>query len=294
MLNWNNYKKKTDGVIQHYDLSKRSVRLSVVLIYVIVSVICLAFIYPLVWLLFSCFKSNNELVTNTGLIPWEFDFEGLMRTWTKLDYGNSYFYSLVICAGSVFCAVVFNGLAGFALACIKFRGSKLIWGLMMTLMLIPSTGAFVVLYRNMVTLGMTKGQLWPLFLGAGGSCYNIMLFKTYFENIPKDYLDAARIDGCSDIGIFFRMILPLSKPIASIVAINAFLGAWSDFLMPYLCLMGSDKSTVMVKLFLQVGKNGVVMDQLRASMFTIIPPIIFFLIFQKNIMNNNTGAGVKG
>ncbi len=291
---WNSYKNKTDGVIQYYDLKRPSVRLTVILIYIIVIALCIAFIYPLLWLLLSCFKSGNELVTNTGLIPWEFDWEGLKTSWIRMDYGNSFFYSFVVCAGAVFCAVVFNGLAGYALACINFKGRDLIWGLLMTLMLIPSTGAFVVLYRNMVNLGMTKGQLWPLYLGAGGSCYNIMLFSTYFRNIPKDYLEAARLDGCNDVSIFFRMILPMSKPIVSIVAINAFLSAWSDFLLPYLCLMRSDKSTVMVKLFLQTGQFGRTIDQLRAAMFTIIPPIIFFIIFQKNIMNNNTAAGVKG
>lgn len=294
MLKWNKYKTKTDGVIQFYDLKSPSVRASVILIYVVVILTCIIFFYPVVWVLFSALKSNNELVTNTRLIPWEIDWEGIKKTWIKLDYGNSYFYSFYICAGTVFCAVVINGLAGYALAFIRFKGKGLIWGLLMTLMLIPSTGAFVVLYRNMVNMGMTKGQMWPLFLGAGGSCYNIMLFKTYFQSIPGDYLEAARLDGCSEINIFFRLILPLSKPITSIVAINAFLGAWSDFLMPYLCLMRSSKSTVMVKLFMQIHDGAVVIDQLRASLFTILPPLIFFVIFQKNIMNNNTAAGVKG
>ena len=121
-----------------------------------------------------------------------------------------------------------------------------------------------------------------------------MIFKTFFENIPRDYIEAARLDGATDLDIFFRIIIPLSKPIVAIQAINAFTGAWSNFLMPYLCLMNSDRKTVMVKLYSIGDKGEVNLDQLRASLFTLVPPVIFFCIFQRYIMNNNTAAGIKG
>lgn len=114
------------------------------------------------------------------------------------------------------------------------------------------------------------------------------------RGFPWDYFEAASIDGANHVNIFSRIILPLSTPIVAITAINAFTGAWSDFLMPYLCLKNSGHETVMVKLFMQTGQGANVLDQLRASLFSVIPPIIFFCIFQKYIMNNNTLSGVKG
>ena len=117
---------------------------------------------------------------------------------------------------------MFNGLCGYALGVVKMRGHKLIWSLLMALLLVPSTGGFVVLYRSFVQLGINQGQIWPLYLGSGGSPFTIMMFKVFFEGIPRDYFEAASIDGASHVNIFSRIILPLSTPIVAITAINAF------------------------------------------------------------------------
>ena len=121
-----------------------------------------------------------------------------------------------------------------------------------------------------------------------------MMFKTFFEQIPRDYVEAARLDGAGNLNIFARLILPLSKPIIAVIGINQFIGSWSNFLMPYLLLGNTGKETVMVRLYQQTGQGGVVTNQLRAALFSMIVPIIMFCIFQKQIMNNNTASGVKG
>ena len=288
------YKDKSDGVIRFYDLKERRNRIAIVLIYAACILMSFLFLYPVVWLLFACFKDTNELFQSLSIIPQELDLDGLARSWKRLDFGNAYFWSLYQCVGCVICSVVFNGLCGYALGVVKMRGHKLIWSLLMALLLVPSTGGFVVLYRSFVQLGINQGQIWPLYLGSGGSPFTIMMFKVFFEGIPRDYFEAASIDGASHVNIFSRIILPLSTPIVAITAINVFTGAWSDFLMPYLCLKNSGHETVMVKLFMQTGQGANVLDQLRASLFSVIPPIIFFCIFQKYIMNNNTLSGVKG
>ncbi len=291
---WRSYETKTDGIIHQYDMHSKSIKVGVVGIYLLCALMALVFLYPIVWLLFACLKEENALFQGAGLIPEVVDWTGLKNSFVRLDYGNAYFYSLYICVGSIVCSILFNGLCGYALGVLKMRGHKLLWNLMLALMLVPTAGNFVMLYRNMVALKMNQGQMWPLFLSAGGAPFTIMLFKVFFENLPKDYFEAARLDGCSDMGMFFRIVLPLSTPIISIVAINGFTAAWSDFLMPYLCLNNSGRETVMVKLFKLSGQNGQMMDQLRASLFSILPPVIFFCIFQKYIMNNNMAVGVKG
>ena len=288
------YVNKVDGIIHYYDLKRTSNRIGIVAIYAICILMSIIFLFPMFWLILACFKDELQLWSSTSMFPNPLDFDGLYRTWLRLDYGNSYIWSLYECAGAIVCTIVLNGLAGYALAIVKPRGHMFMWNLCMTLMLIPVTGGFVVLYRTFVNLGLNKGQIWPLFLGSGGSPYTIMIFKTFFQNIPKDYIEAARLDGATDLDIFFRIIIPLSKPIVAIQAINAFTGAWSNFLMPYLCLQNNPRKTVMVKLYLTGGKGTGNLDSLRASLFSIVPPVIFFCIFQRYIMNNNTAAGIKG
>lgn len=129
----------------------------------------------------------------------------------------------------------------------------------------------------------------------GANAYWVVLFKNYFESLPKEIIDAARLDGCGDFQVFTRVILPLSKPILMVVAIFAICAAWSDFLMPYLLLSGTSKETVMVKLFsFQNSIKTNQIDIIRAVLYSIIPPTILFAIFQKQIMGGVMSGGVKG
>lgn len=291
------YKEKSDGIIHYYDLKRRSNRAAVVLIYIFMILLSIIFLYPIFWLCFAIFKDAKELKSTTRLLPYEWRFDQLRRSWKQLQFGKAYFYSFYSAIGAVIVSVLFNGMFGYVLSVMRPRGTKIIWGFLMGIMLVPATCNFVVLYRYVVTINNAfglKASFWPMILGSGASAFNVMMFKTFFDRIPRDYIDAARIDGASHIQIFFRIIVPLSKPIITVVAINTFIGEWSNFLMPYLLLGNSGKETVMVKLYEQTGQSSVVTTQLRAAMFAIIVPIVVFCIFQKQIMDNDSSAGLKG
>lgn len=165
--------------------------------------------------------------------------------------------------------------------------------LVMWCLLIPPTTSFVALFVNIKKLGLT-GSFIPLWLSMGANAYWVILFKNYFESLPKDFIDAARLDGCSDFRVFTRIILPLSRPILVVVAIFAICAAWSDFLMPYLLLGGTDKKTVMVKLFsFQNSIKTNQIDIIRAVLYSVIPPTILFALFQKQIMGGVMSGGIK-
>jgi multiple sugar transport system permease protein len=288
------YVNKVDGIIHYYDLKRPSNRSGIVLIYIACCIMAVVFLFPVLWMVCAALKDEQQLWSGGSFFPNPPSWIGMKKAWINLEIGNSYIWSLYECVGAIVCSITLNGLAGYALALVKPRGHQFMWNLCMTLMLIPATGGFVVLYRTFVRLGLNQGQIWPLFLGAGGSPYTIMIFKTFFQNIPKDYIEAARLDGATDVDIFLRIILPLSKPIIAIQAISVFNNHWSNFLMPYLCLLNSPRKTVMVKLYSLTGQGAAAQAQLRASLYTVIPPVIFFCIFQRYIMNNNIAAGVKG
>lgn len=294
---WDTYANKNDGIIHQYDLKRPSNRAGIILIYVFMILLSIVFLYPMVWLCFAIFKSGGELKSTTQMLPKVWQWEDLKRSWIQLQFGKAYFYSFYEAIGATLVAIVFNGIFGYVLGVLKPRGSKFLWAVLMAIMLVPGTCNFVISFRMITNINIAlglKATFWPLILGAGCSAFNVMMFKTFFEQIPRDYVEAARLDGAGNIQIFARLILPLSKPIIAVIGINQFIGSWSNFLLPYLLLGNTGKETVMVRLYQQTGQGGVVTNQLRAALFSMIVPIIMFCIFQKQIMNNNTASGVKG
>ena len=162
------------------------------------------------------------------------------------------------------------------------------WSLM-----IPTTTSMVALFRNINVLGMNASFV-PLWLSYGANAFWVMLFKEFFDGLPKELMEAAKLDGCGTLDIFAKIVMPLSKSIIMVVAIFAVTAAWSDFLLPYLTLNGSGKETVMVKLFSFKDTPTDAVSVLRAVLFSIIPPTIIFAIFQRQITDGAAAGAVKG
>lgn len=287
------YSKK-DGVIRGFDMSSRGVCILCVAITVICVLIAVVCLFPIVWVFMASFKDLKEFMRNPTIFPSSFNLDLLKESWNKLHFAKYYLNSLISVAGSVFCAVFFNALLGYVFAVVKPKGWKIAFGLVMGTMMIPATTNMISLYRNINVLHL-NGTFLPLWLSAGAKAFDVILFKQYFEGLSKELSEAASLDGCSLMGIFTKVILPLSKPVIAVVAIFAMTGAWSDFLLPYLTLNGTAFETVMVKLFSFSNTAGVqAVEVIRASMFAIIPPTILFLIFQKQITDGATAGAVKG
>ena len=143
--------------------------------------------------------------------------------------------------------------------------------------------------------GVGTNTLWVVILMPAINIYNLVLMRNFFEGIPTSLFESATLDGCSPIQIFYKIVLPLSKPICSVIAIFAINAAWSDFLLPYLVLRGSALQTVMVRLFVFSTEQTVNADtMMRSVVFSMIPPIILFFIFQKQLTENAVSVGIKG
>lgn len=288
------YAKKEDGVIRYYDLKSGPTRFWAVLILIACIVLAVIALYPVFWLVCSSLKSLTEFVSTTQVLPKEPDWAGWIKTWNDFGFTRYYVNSGIAVAGGVVCAVFFNGLLAYVLAILKPRGHKIVFALVMWCLLIPPTTSFVALFVNIKNIGLTKSFI-PLWLSMGANAYWVVLFKNFFEGLPKDFIDAARLDGCGSLQIFTRIVLPLSRSIMVVVAIFAVTAAWSDFLMPYLLLNGSGKETVMVKLFsfnTSIKTNQ--LDIIRAVLYSIIPPTIIFTVFQRQIMGGVMDGGIKG
>jgi multiple sugar transport system permease protein len=284
---------KDNGIITWSDLKKPRVRIIYYILFAICLIITIISIAPPIWIFLSSFKDIKEFTIEPTFLPKKFDFNKFVKTWTELKFFKYYVNSFYSVAGSVVCAIVFNGLLAFALSIIKPKGSKFIYAIVLGSLMVPATTSLVPLFININKLGLS-GTFYPLWFSIGANAFYVVLYKQYFETLPKSIIEAARIDGCNNLQIFTRIVMPLSKPITMVVAMYAVNYAWSDFLLPYLVLNNSGHETVMVRLFqFRNGKTADV-DILRAIVFAIIPPIILFTAFQKQITQSNTHSGVKG
>lgn len=289
-----NIKSKDNGIITYSDLKKPSIRIFYYVLFAVCLIITLISIAPPVWVFLSSFKDIKEFTLDPSLIPKSFDFSRFVKTWNDLKFVKYYINSFYSVAGSVVCAIVFNGLLAYAISILKPKGSKFIYGLILGSLMVPATTSVVPLFINLSKMHL-NGTFYPLWLSIGANAFYIVLYKQFFDTLPASIIEAAKIDGCNNWQIFFKIVMPLSKPITMVIAMYAVNAAWSDFLLPYLLLNNSGHETIMVRLFqFRTSIKATDVEVLRAIVFAIIPPIILFTLFQKQITQSNTHSGVKG
>jgi len=287
-------KMQHTGVIREYDLHSRSVRIGYGFILLLCCLMVVTAVFPLVWVILAGFKDLKEFVSSTSILPQSFSMEPFATTWSQLGIARNYLNSLISVAGSVICALVFNGLLGYGIGILKPKGHKIVRRLVMVSLLMPATISIVPLFMNIQKLRMGNSFL-PLWLSFGANAMYVILFAQFFESLPGSIVEASRIDGCNQLQTFFHIVLPLSRPICAVISIFAVNAAWSDFLLPYLVLRGADKQTVMVRLFVFSTEQTVNADSMmRSVVFAMIPPIILFFIFQKQLTENAVSVGIKG
>lgn len=210
--------------------------------------------------------------------------------WTFLR--NTLLVGLLGVIGTVFS----NALIAYGFAKIRWRGRDAVFALTLATMMVPFPVLMVPLYGVFKTLGWI-GTLQPLWVPAFfGSAFNIFLMRQFFRTIPEELSEAARIDGCSEWGIFWRIILPLSKPVLAVVALFHFLFAWNDFMGPLLFLTRKHTFTLALALQNYQSQQGGVQwhHLMAASAVVVIPIILLFFFTQKTFIKGIATTGIKG
>jgi multiple sugar transport system permease protein len=265
------YREKEDGTIRYYDLHSMKHKILCIIIFVICIAMVIVAVFPAVWVFLASFKDIAEFRKSATILPAKFKIQTYIKTWNDLKFFKYYINSFIVVAGCVVSSVLFNGLLAYGLAIIRPKGYKIVYTLVMWGLLIPATTSIVALFVNINRVGLNQSFV-PLWLSLGANAFYVVLFKQFFEGLPKELIEAAKLD-------------------ITIFTINA---AWSDFLLPYLVLNGSGYETVMVRLFSFRTSNATDVEILRAVAFSIIPPTILFLIFQKQITAGATTGALKG
>lgn len=291
---------KNTGLINSMDLKKPQVKLAYWIAFAIISIIALVSFVPPAWIMVSSLKDIKEYFqVPPTIIPKSFHPEKLGETWKLLNFSKYYINSLQVCAGAVVSTIFFNGSLGYVLSRLKPKGSSIIFLGIVWTMLMPHSISMVPLFKNFLSIPLLNinitGTYWPLWLIAGCNAFYVIVFKSFFDGIPSSLIEASRLDGCNNVSIFFRIVLPLSKPVLIVISIFTVNGMWGEFFWSYMVIRDPNEYTVMVKLFSLTGATGVSQDLLVVALiFAIIPPIIIFAFFQKHIMQGFTLSGIKG
>lgn len=271
--------------------------LSIVLT-VTIGIICFIALFPLLALLISSFQPAVELMRNgiTFNINFgKFSLNNYVYLFTQASqYWKWYGNSLLVTLASVLLALFFSSMVGYAMAVYEFKGKNLLFIVVLLTMMIPFEVLMLPLYELVIDLGVVNsytGIVLPSIIAVNA----IFFFRQYAMGLPAELMDAARIDGSSEYGIFFRIMAPLMKPAYGAMTILLGLNSWNNFLWPLLVVRSSDLFTLPIGLQSLVSPYENNYDVLiTGSVLSVLPIIILFLAFQKYFISGLTAGGVKG
>jgi len=259
---------------------------------ILVSASC---IFPLAWMFSSALKTQQTIFSDMTLFPMPAHWENFVLAWTKGRFGiyffNSLFYTFCVVAG----VLIISALAAYGFSRLPFPGRKVLYILFISTMMIPVPGAFIPLYILLNKLNLIDTRLGYILPQInGGLALGIFLLKTFFDKLPRDLEDAARVDGCNKFQVFYLVALPLAKPAVAVLAIFTTLSVWNEYLLAMLVLQ--DKALMPLQRGLMVFQGAHITQYplLMAGMtISVIPIIIIYILMQRHIISGITAGALK-
>ncbi|HHT07756.1 MAG: carbohydrate ABC transporter permease [Christensenellales bacterium] len=253
------------------------------------------FLFPLLWIVLSSFKPQTELFrVPMTLLPSQFTVQNYVQALSQGDFPRYFLNSLFVATTSTILAVLFNVMAGYALAKFIFPGRGVIFVAMLSTLMIPLQVIIVPIYLQLKALGMLN-TLWGIIIPPAATPTGIFLARQYMVTLPNSMIEAARIDGAKEWYLFRRIILPLSAPIIATITIFSFMWRWNDYLWPLIVITDNKKQTVQQTLANFIGQLQINWSQLLAmTTIAILPVILVFFLFQRYFMVGISAGAVKG
>lgn len=269
------------------------------------AILAFVFLFPIVWMVSNSFKDNDTVYAQMGSLltflppswnvgEWFVSYEKLFSEFS--NFGRSVLNSIVYCSVTIVMVLLINSLAGYALARFRFPGGKMMTTIILILMIVPVETSVVPTYLILYYLGLLTeplnvvGYLLPGF----ASLMYTYMFRQFFLSMPVEIEEAARIDGCSRVGVFFKMIVPLSAPIFATVGIFTFMGQWNEYLSAQLIMQ--NEQYFPLQYYLQIVNNANPRDigmVMAALTFSTIPIALVYVFCQKYIVEGVSFTGLK-
>lgn len=254
---------------------------------------------PMLWLAKAAVTPTQDTLRNPlALWPNGMDWANLSTAWTRVEIDKYFLNTVMIAAGSWFVQLLVATTAGFALSVLRPRYRKVVTGVVLATLFVPGVVLLVPLYLTVVDPPLLQTSLinsfWAVWLPAGANAFNILLVQRFFDNLPREVFEAARVDGAGPFRLFWSVVLPMSRPILGVVSVFAVIAAWKDFLWPLLVLPDPNRQPLSVRL--PALQRFVELDVFLAALaISTVIPVALFLVFQRLFLKSGAlGGAVKG
>jgi multiple sugar transport system permease protein len=276
----------------------RKSKKSMIISYVILIVMSVIDVAPFIWMVLSSFKSQQELFAYPPTLwPLEWHPENYVSAWNSgsISFGGMFLNTMKIVIPTVVIGVLVSSLAAYAFARINFKGRDTLFALFLASMMVPGAVTMIPSFIMFRTFGWYNTFLPLIIPGCFGSAFAIFLLRQFFMTIPGELEEAARIDGCGRLRIWFQIFMPLSKPILATLIVFSFQGNYNDLMGPLIYLSDSTKFTVQLGLATFRGMFSTRYDLLMAgSVFCLIPILVIYMCAQKYFVSGIVMTGLKG
>lgn len=272
-------------------------RIGLSITYIILGICTVISIFPFLWMIDTSFKSTAEAyLFPPTIIPKRWMFDNFTNGFSQADFGtftkNTLFLAIICTIGTVISAA----LVAYGFAKFKAKGSNLLFVCLMATMMLPSQVTIIPQYLLYYKMGMVD-TYWPIIIPAwlGGGAFNIFLYRQFFMSLPKELNEAATIDGANSMQTFFRIMLPLVKPVSMAVGVMSLVYNWNDFYTPLIYLNTTSKFTISIGLqFMDSSLGTTQVGQMMAvALVTMIPVLIIFFVCQKYFVQGIKMSGLK-
>jgi multiple sugar transport system permease protein len=261
---------------------------------VVLSLIALAIVFPFIWMVFTSFKPEAQIAQYPPkLFPDTWTLENYQNVWSRIPFARLFLNSIVMAGGVTIISLLLDSMAAYALSRLEFPGRDAIFIVILIALMLPFQVMFIPLYVVVHDLGLLDSYS-GLIVPRATNAFGIFMLRQFFMTLPKELDEAARIDGASEFGIYWRIILPLSGPALATLAVFHFMYNWNDFLWPLLITSSTEMRTLPAGLALFVGQHvveyGVVM---AGAVLTLLPLLIAFLFAQRYFIQGIAMTGIK-
>jgi len=264
-----------------------------VLAYVLLSAGAVLMVFPFAWMLLSSFKDARE-VLSPAILPSRFTLASYVEVLTRTAFPRWFLNSLIVAVLNTTSVLFFCALVGYVLARMRFPGKNVIFIAILSTLMVPTEMLVIPWFVMSAQFGWVD-TYWGLLFPGLIPGFGVFLMRQFFQTLPRDLFDAGRIDGVSEFGLFLRIGLPLVGPGLAALGIFAFIGNWNAFLWPLIVAQSASMRTVPVGIALFSGEAGSAWHLIMAtSSMAIIPVLIVFIIFQRQIIEGVVLTGVKG
>ncbi len=277
---------------------KRNIYVTVVLSLLIL--FSFYFLFPFVYMFSVSLQTESELMTAVGfkdmIIPDTWRWENYVDVFRQIPFARYFINSTIVTGLTVIGTTVSASLVAYSFARLRWPGRDLVYSIMLVTMMVPASVLMIPTYKMYSSMGLTNSW-WPLVLPAflGGGAGNVILIQQFFKTVPREIFEAAKIDGAGEFGIWWRIMLPLSKPVVATVAIFAFLFSWNDYMGPMIYINSPELTTVSLGLrafFSQQSTNWSLL--MAGSIISMIPNLIIFIFCQRYFLEGIKSGAVKG